>query len=217
MGNLRVYCFLKGIEAGGHGHGKSPPLSNLLQSIITAIPDGPPIIAAGGVSTGGQVAGLLAIGAAGVALGTGFLYTHECMYTDDMKSVLVECDVNSTIRGHMFDQVNPTPTTVSWPEGVNGRGVVNKIVEDFQEGVSIEERQRRYREGKAKGEKERLIIWAGDGVGIIKEIKSTTVNHDHLCRLYQLSVLTYFVGQAVVHELHADTVKSLRRAALLLQ
>lgn len=146
----------------------------MLQAILTAIPDGPAIVAAGGVSTGAQVAALLTMGAHGVALGTRFLYTHECMYSDLFKSILVESDLNSTARGYMFDEV--IPIKVEWPPGVDGRAVTNKIVDDAAEGLTVEERKRRVEEGKANGEKDRLVIWAGDSVGIVKEIKSTTVS-----------------------------------------
>jgi nitronate monooxygenase len=97
-----------GNEAGGHGGAKAPPLSSFLQSVLTAIPDGPVVIAAGGVSTGTQIAALLTQGAAGVVLGTRFLFTPECPYSAEKKAVLISSDLNATERGMEFDEVNRT-------------------------------------------------------------------------------------------------------------
>jgi nitronate monooxygenase len=181
-----------GIEAGGHGGAKAPPLSSLLQAVLTAIPDGPVVIAAGGVSTGAQIAALLTQGAAGVVLGTRFLFTPECQYSSAMKEVLVSSDFNATERSLVFDEVNQT---MGWPEGINGRAIANDIVRDYLEGAVLEERVKRHDESKAKGEKNRLVIWAGIGAGMTNELKSTT---------------------DVFNELHEETVKSLRAASHLL-
>lgn len=176
---------VQGIEAGGHGHSKAPLLSILLTAVTTALPNGPVILAAGGVNTGAHIAGLLTMGADGVVVGTRFLYTPECMYSEEIKSVLLDAGFNSTLRGHMFDEVN---RTAFWPEGYNGRAIANKIVDDCQAGLDLEERLKRCDEGKTKGEKDRLIIWAGEGVGYVKQIKST---------------------KEVVEELHNGTVTAL--------
>lgn len=142
-----------------------------MQAVLAAIPDGPPIIAAGGVSTGAQIASLLTLGAAGVALGTRFIFTPECMYTDDMKSVLVDAGLNATARSHVFDEVSG----VTWPEGIDGRAIINDILGDYKQGLELEERLKKYNEGKVNGKKERLLIWAGVGAGLVKEIKNASV------------------------------------------
>ncbi|KAJ7179556.1 2-nitropropane dioxygenase [Mycena filopes] len=189
---------VQGIEAGGHGHSKAPPLLTFLQAVKNSLPPGGPcILAAGGISSGEHIAGLLTMGADGVVLGTRFLYTHECMYSEAMKSVLVSCAAGScsTVRGKMFDEVFVLPFKVEWPQGINGRGIANKIADDVAEGLSIEERIRRVEEAKAKGETDRLVIWAGEGVGLVKEIESTA---------------------DVFRELHENAVASLKNSRLLL-
>jgi nitronate monooxygenase len=170
-----------GIESGGHGSANAPPLSSFLQAVLTAIPDGPVVIAAGGVSTGAQIAALLTQGAAGVVLGTRFLFTHECEYSPAMKEVLVSSDLNATERSMAFDEVF---RTMGWPEGINGRAIANDVYRDYLAGIVLEERIKRYDEGKAEGDNKRLIIWAGVGVGLTDEIKSASV-----CLLLYRSVL----------------------------
>jgi len=187
---------VQGFEAGGHGSSASPPLFTFVQAVLAAIPDGPPIIAAGGVSTGAQIASLLTLGAAGVALGTRFIFTPECMYTDDMKSVLVDAGLNATARSHAFDEVSGMPPLITWPEGIDGRAIINDILGDYRQGLELEERLKKYNEGKVNGKKERLLIWAGMGAGLVKEIKNAS---------------------DVLHELHAEAVAALKGASRLLE
>lgn len=183
---------IQGTEAGGHGGSVSPPLFTLLQAVVSALPDGPPLLAAGGVATGAQVAALLTLGASGVVLGTRFLFTPECCYTDAMKSVLIDADLRATERSLCFDEVNQTNF---WPPLHNGRAVANSIWKDFNEGLSLEERTRLHGESAAKGEKDRLVIWAGVGAGLTNEIKNAS---------------------DVLKEVHEETLKTLKTASSLL-
>ncbi len=64
---------IQGGEGGGHTGGV--PSTILLPQVLDAVKV--PVIAAGGYSTGRGLAGALASGAAGIAMGTRFLMTHE--------------------------------------------------------------------------------------------------------------------------------------------
>ncbi|MNY15073.1 Nitronate monooxygenase [compost metagenome] len=64
---------IQGGEGGGHTGGV--PSSILLPQVLAAVQV--PVIAAGGYSTGRGLAGALAAGAAGIAMGTRFLMTRE--------------------------------------------------------------------------------------------------------------------------------------------
>ena len=130
------------------------------------------MIAAGGVATGAQIAALLTQGAAGAVIGTRFLFTPECEYSPAMKEVIVSADLWATERSSVFDEVFGTNY---WPSSINGRAIANDIFRDYLEGAGLEERLKRYNESKTEGEKNRLVIWAGVGVGITDEIESTTV------------------------------------------
>ncbi|KAF4598666.1 hypothetical protein EYR38_007072 [Pleurotus pulmonarius] len=184
----------QGIEAGGHGGSEALPLLSLVPAISAAFPPSacPPIVAAGGVSTGAQIASLLVLGASGVALGTRFLYTHESCYTEAMKEVLVAATWGASARGLMFDEVNGT---MGWPPKHDGRAIANKIVRDWEEGLALGARIERFEGGRARGEKDRLVIWAGVGVGMTDEIRAL---------------------KDVFEELHGDAVKALRVSSALL-
>ena len=71
---------VQGAEAGGHrgsflGGWPLVPLAELVSASVGAI--SVPVVAAGGIADGAEIAELLRLGAAGVSLGTAFLFTPE--------------------------------------------------------------------------------------------------------------------------------------------
>lgn len=169
---------VQGNEAGGHGGAYAPPLLTLLQAVLHEIPDGPVIIAAGGISTGAQSAALMAMGADGVVLGSRLLCTPECKYSDEMKDGILNAGLNATARSYAFDDV---ARTRFWPEGIDGRAIANDILVDFEQGLDLEARLKKFDEAKEKGEQSRLVIWAGVGIGFVHDKKdaSTIINEVH--------------------------------------
>lgn len=83
---------LSGAEAGGHC-GPNGTLS-LAQAGIGRI--GVPVLLAGGIATPQAVAAALALGAAGVSVGTRFLASHESAAHPRYKDVVVAADERST-------------------------------------------------------------------------------------------------------------------------
>lgn len=164
------YC--TGVEAGGHGSSLSPPILNFVPAVRAALPN-IPIVAAGGVSFGSQVAALLTLGADGVVLGTRFLFTNECCYTDQMKKVLVESGFNSTERSGAYDQAFGTDF---WPSHIDGRAIsTNDVMKDFKAGLPLEERVKNYKEATEAGKDTHLIMWAGVGVAHTNKISPAAV------------------------------------------
>ena len=155
-----------------------------------AIPDNcPPIVAAGAVATGAQAAALLTLGADGVVLGTRFLFTPECQYTDQMKEVLIKSGWESTERSNAYDQAFQTDF---WPSHIDGRAIsTNDIMKDFKAGLPLEERIKRYKEATEAGSDSHLIMWAGVGVAQTNEIKPAAVRRIFLPRC---NVLTTRAG-----------------------
>lgn len=203
---------VQGNEAGGHGGSQSPPMFNLVQAVLKGVPrDGPFIIAAGGISTGAQIAGLLTMGVDGVVLGTRFLFTDECSYPQEKKQALVEADLNATTRSMAFDEVN---RTMGWPDMCDGRAIANGIITDEEKGLSLDDRLKLFDESAKKGEKDRLVIWAGIGAGLTSEVKPAAVSGLCVC-FYLHSVLT-FPLQEVLRGLHEETVKHLKNVSSLL-
>ncbi|KAG6855884.1 hypothetical protein H0H87_009707 [Tephrocybe sp. NHM501043] len=159
-----------GNEAGGHGAAATPPLSILLQAVLQNVSSGPVILAAGGISTGAQSASILAMGADGVVLGSRLLCTPECMYNHEMKQEILNSGLNATARSYAFDDVSRTRF---WPEGIDGRAIVNDVLVDFEQGLDLETRLQRFDDAKAKAERGRMVVWAGAGIGLVNDEKDS--------------------------------------------
>lgn len=119
-----------GNESGGHGLSSSLPLLTLfpLLSKVALENNGPPLLAAGGLATGSQIASLLTLGASGVVLGTRFLLSPESFYSDVQRHALVEANSSQSVRTMAFDYAR---NTLGWPKGVDGRGLRNGTVASF--------------------------------------------------------------------------------------
>jgi len=182
----------QGIEAGGHGSASALPLHTLLAAVLKAIPeDGPVIVGSGGLANGTQIASLLVLGASGAALGTRFLLSPQSLYSDRQREALLSASTESTVRSMAFDIVRGT---TGWPTGVDGRGLNNILVQEVERGDNIDEVRRKSLEAEKIGDKDRMVIWAGAGVGFMNEVKD---------------------AGDIVRELHADIVHAFARAAEL--
>lgn len=159
----------QGIEAGGHGGSEAPPLFTLLPAVLQALPNGPLVVAAGGIATGSQIASLLTMGAAGVVCGTRFLFTHENAYPPEKRELLLQAGLNATTRSLAFDEVGQT---MGWPPKCDGRAIANEIITDAASGLDLEERVQKFDESAKSGNKSRLIVWAGVGVGLTNRLSS---------------------------------------------
>jgi NAD(P)H-dependent flavin oxidoreductase YrpB (nitropropane dioxygenase family) len=98
-----------GSEAGGHNYGSLPTFV-LVPSILEAIAP-TPVLAAGGVATGRQLAAALMLGADGVSIGTRFVASQEAFAHAEYKRRLVEADSTQTrlssVYGPDISQFNP--------------------------------------------------------------------------------------------------------------
>ncbi|KAG6856658.1 hypothetical protein H0H87_002035 [Tephrocybe sp. NHM501043] len=195
----------QGIEAGGHGSGSAPPLLTLLSEILAAVPqkDGPPIVGAGGIVNGSQIASLLALGTSGAVLGTRFLLSPESLYLDSQRQALIAAPTGASIRTMAFDQARKT---LGWPKGIDGRGLRNSqfsssfhvceaqigavtaTVDEYESGTNLEDLRRRYAEGVKTGDTDRIVTWAGSGVGLLRRIQPAQVG-DMLIQSFKLIAL----------------------------
>jgi len=67
-----------------------------------------------------------------------------------------------------FDEAR---NTLEWPQGVDGRGLRNATVADYEAGLGdTTGRQDTYARAEKQGDAERLIVWAGTGVGNMDKI-----------------------------------------------
>jgi len=85
----------EGFEAGGHNGIDEITTMCLVPQAVDAVKI--PVIAAGGISTGRQIAAAMALGAEGVQIGTRFAATHEASSSALFKQKIVEAKDDSTI------------------------------------------------------------------------------------------------------------------------
>jgi nitronate monooxygenase len=78
---------LVAVGSAAGGHAGTPP-ARLLTPYLRA-KTGLPVVAAGGVSTGAQMAAALAVGACGVVLGTRLIATPEARAAETYKEAIV--------------------------------------------------------------------------------------------------------------------------------
>ncbi|KFZ08782.1 hypothetical protein V502_09142 [Pseudogymnoascus sp. VKM F-4520 (FW-2644)] len=172
---------LQAADAGGHGGSPGAGLVSLVpetrDALDTAGFPNIPILGAGGISEGRGVAAALACGAEGVLLGTVFLASREVDLSSKeyQQAVLEAADGGiSTVRATIFDELLGKSI---WPAGYDGRALANSSYNDYLDGVGVEELRRRHADAvtgldKGFGGERRAAIWAGSGVGLLKEVKA---------------------------------------------
>ena len=112
----------QGNEAGGHTGGM-----NLLPLLVALAEQFPtvPVLAAGGITTGRALAGVLGAGGEGASLGTAVLATPEAVEVpDSFKERIVLSDGQDTTFTRVYDLLGTRP----WPEGIAGRVYRNRLV-----------------------------------------------------------------------------------------
>lgn len=166
---------LAGNESGGHGSSKSPALRTLLAEVLASLPpDHPPILAAGGLGGGRDLAEMIIThGADGAVMGTRFLATTESLYPEAKKARICGAKAEDTVRSLAFDLARGT---TDWPKDIDGRGLSNKSVEDYDTGVDTQRLRAAYDQALPTKDFNRLEVWAGTGVGHVTKVSSVRVS-----------------------------------------
>lgn len=185
----------QGVESGGHVWSTVSTMV-LVPLICDAVP-GVPVVAAGGIADARGVRAALALGAEGAWIGTRFLATRESGAHDDFKALMVGAAATDTVYSTVFDGGWPdAPTRAlrnstlrAWeaagspPPGQRpGEGDVLGAMAD---GRTI----RRYdvpapMQG-AKGEIEAFALYAGQSVGLVREILPVAAVMAELARAFE--------------------------------
>lgn len=84
----------EGFEAGGHNGRDELTTLTLLPQVLSSV--NIPVVAAGGLATGSSILAMLAMGAAGVQMGTRFMMTKESSAHQKYKDILLTADHQST-------------------------------------------------------------------------------------------------------------------------
>ena len=104
---------VEGVDAGGH-LGTDRHVDDLLPEILEAVDI--PVIAAGGIATGGDIKRMLDMGAAGVQMGSRFVATKECSASAEFKAMYVAATADDIV-------------ITKSPVGLPGRAIRNPLTE----------------------------------------------------------------------------------------
>jgi nitronate monooxygenase len=127
-----------------------------------------PVVAAGGIADGRGLAAVLSLGGSGVSMGTRFTATKESLWDEAMKSRVTTSGGDQTAQTRVFDIVRGAP----WPAQYPGRALKNDF---YQRWHGNEEQLQAQRPDVEKGylaDSSARVIWAGEGVDLVKDVPS---------------------------------------------
>ncbi|CAK8566569.1 unnamed protein product [Lathyrus sativus] len=172
---------VQGREAGGHVIGQDSLIS-LVPRVVDLVGDRDiPVIAAGAIVDARGYVAALALGAQGVCLGTRFLATEESYAHPIYKRKLVELDETEYTdvfgRARWPDaphRVLQTPFFKEWKSLPSHESEANQSVIGHSTIHGVEKDIRRFAgtvpNMTTTGDLESMCMYAGEGVGLIKEI-----------------------------------------------
>lgn len=180
----------QGQDAGGHGRPGRATMG-LVPSVVDRAGE-IPVVAAGGIADGRGLAAALALGAAGVSMGTRLLASVEALSSEAEAAALVRHGAGETVRSQVIDRVRGP----AWPEGYDGRLVRNALVDRWHDDLTGLEAHRdelgaTYR-ASDRDDYSTRALWAGEGLDLITEILPAAV---------------------IIERMVADAVEQLRHAA----
>jgi nitronate monooxygenase len=160
----------QGNEAGGHRGmfltddiARQPGTMALVPQVVDAVKV--PVIAAGGIGDGRGIAAALALGAAGVQIGTAFMLTPEAKTAPMHRAALKQANDNSTTLTNVFT-------------GRPARGIVNRIIREVGPmsadapafPLAAEATQPLRGPAEAKGSTDFTPLWSGQAPTLAREM-----------------------------------------------
>lgn len=155
----------EGFEAGGHNGRDEITTLVLIPQVVDAVKI--PVIAAGGIADGRQMAAAMMLGASGVQIGSRFAATIESSAHQNFKQAIISA--------------SPTATMLSMKKTVPVRLLKNKFYDEInkleERCASVEELQAHLGKGRAKagmldGDLDKGELEIGQVAGMIKDIPS---------------------------------------------
>jgi enoyl-[acyl-carrier protein] reductase II len=159
----------QGTEAGGHT-GEIGTLA-LVPQVVDAVQI--PVLAAGGIADGRGVAAAIALGAQGAVVGTRFIATPEATAAPAYRAALVHGTETDTVRTRCYTgkpaRAIRNPYIASWEARASEiQGFPLQIMHSVQEGVMD------YMGNRGDADPDRTFMPAGQGLGLIRDIKPAT-------------------------------------------
>jgi nitronate monooxygenase len=154
----------QGTESGGHGAARG--VSTLpFVPVVVDLAGSIPVLAAGGIADGRGIAAALALGAAGVLIGTRFLATQEALLDPAEGTALLAGRGADTERSRVLDIVRGS----GWPARYTARTLGHPLLDEWRdrenELAANAEATRECQQGGMPP-----TIWAGEGLDLITDL-----------------------------------------------
>ena len=163
-----------GGEAGGHCGGVSTMV--LVPEIFEAIQEvgDIPILAAGGIVTGRQMAACMAMGAAGVWTGSVWLTTTEAETAPVVKEKMLAASSSDTVRSRSRTGKHSRQLRSPWTDAWEQEGAPEPLSMPLQGMISEPalDKIHKLSEGGHKGAQDLATYWVGQGVGLMNASQS---------------------------------------------
>lgn len=177
-----VVC--EGFEAGGHD-GIEELTTMTLVPMVRRVIGNKPLIAAGGIVTGAQIAAAFALGADGVQMGTIFVATKECNAGQLFKQKIVEAGETGTAfvaRRYRPQRILKNP----FAERIAKLDATGADSEQIRDAYGTD----RGRRGAIEGDWEHGYFNCGQGACLIGEVRSVKEVMEKLVREYNETVMS---------------------------
>jgi NAD(P)H-dependent flavin oxidoreductase YrpB (nitropropane dioxygenase family) len=165
---------VSGGEAGGHCGDVSTLV--LVPEVWEAIQPYKivPILAAGGIVTGRQMAACMAMGAAGAWTGSVWLTTHEAETNPVVKEKMLAASSRDTVRSRARTGKHSRQLRSPWTDAWESPEAPTPLPMPLQSIVSEPALRKvdKLAEGGHAGAKELATYWVGQGVGLMNQSKS---------------------------------------------
>jgi nitronate monooxygenase len=152
----------------------------MVPAVVDAV--GPtPVLAAGGISDGRQLAAAHLLGVSGVLVGTRFYASHEALGHPEAKARLVKRGGDESLRTHVFDIVR----ALDWPKLYTSRPLTNDLSHRWhgsEEELSakLDSEKARYVAAAAAGDFETAVVFAGEGLDLVHDVPRVSKIVDRL-------------------------------------
>jgi NAD(P)H-dependent flavin oxidoreductase YrpB (nitropropane dioxygenase family) len=165
----------EGWEAGGHCSEVSTLV--LIPEVLRAIKPirNVPVLAAGGIATGRQMAACMALGAAGAWTGSVWLTTAESDVSEIIRDKMLAATSRDTVRSKCRTGKFSRQLRSAWTEAWEGPGSPAPLPMPFQTILSEPALRAALRAAERGNQKARELVtyWVGQCVGLADSVKST--------------------------------------------
>ena len=183
----------QGRDAGGHS-GTTRGTIGLVPAVVDAVAP-IPVVAAGGIADGRGLAAALALGAAGISMGTRFTASRESLWDHAMKEAALNARGDQTEPTRVFDIVRGSP----WPAIYPGRALRNAFSKNWNgredELAADQPAQEKAYLATAADDFATRVVWAGESVDLVNDIPAASTIIE---RIIAQAVATLTEGAALI-------------------